>query len=777
MKTDRYAKKNFFTQLTPQKISVLFYFFLTHLLVFLIPLLSLFLICHLLFQELEDRLIQHNATAIHTGADTVDTMLVEMQKTLSLLQNHDAVLDFVQISSFEGPNKNTLEILSLIDDLNTIKNLNNNIIDIFLYSSQSDAVVTSTGLYLSSEFFCSEPFLQIEGIKTETIQDKLLMHANPYLLIPYQKIHLNGSLFNGYFYCATLPQNSGSHRTGTILICMKEDVFRQALQQIDVGDLGTIEVSGSNGLLYHQNTPQEGTEGYQTLSYQSQESGLLYSAYIPDETISSQMGLIRSIVFIVIACSLFACLAFSFFLSKSSARPIQDILRLFSSSTVYPYRFIPSYQKVMNQITGNIRHVISSSYEVEKRLEEQMPIVQSATLYSLLKGTYHSDEEMTHALTLSGLQLKGDWYGVIIFRLLNPANESFEDFVSRSETKILISDLAVRLNQNRFCSIQYCDLDFLDAAFLLSFHLEDLVDKNGQKIRNQNRTQNYMQDFVHDISCYLMEKYRLKTVWTLGEAVPDIKRVSISFDQAKQALLLLPDLPEKMYYSFNDMTKESEIFFYPFETEQRLSVSVKDGNMERVEEILQTVYLENFIKKQLGATVKISLFHALYTTLIRTGSDTSYTPDPHIFLMASIPASIDFDKVFQRIQEEYLCVSQIYQQKLKNAKNSFQQTILEYIVNNYQNSSFSLSDAATHFNLSESAFYRCFRENFQDTFAAYLENLRIGKAKSYLDESDLSVEKISSKVGYANIRSFQRAFKRVVGISPNDYRNQKMRNP
>lgn len=52
----------------------------------------------------------------------------------------------------------------------------------------------------------------------------------------------------------------------------------------------------------------------------------------------------------------------------------------------------------------------------------------------------------------------------------------------------------------------------------------------------------------------------------------------------------------------------------------------------------------------------------------------------------------------------------------------------------------------------------------------YVQYMRVEKAKTYLEETGLSVEDIGIKVSYQDVRFFRELFKRHVGISPSQYR-------
>ena len=56
----------------------------------------------------------------------------------------------------------------------------------------------------------------------------------------------------------------------------------------------------------------------------------------------------------------------------------------------------------------------------------------------------------------------------------------------------------------------------------------------------------------------------------------------------------------------------------------------------------------------------------------------------------------------------------------------------------------------------------------------YEQAIRIEEAKQLLESRDVSVEKVSHAVGYEDTTSFQRLFKRKVGLSPVAYRRKVM---
>jgi len=65
-----------------------------------------------------------------------------------------------------------------------------------------------------------------------------------------------------------------------------------------------------------------------------------------------------------------------------------------------------------------------------------------------------------------------------------------------------------------------------------------------------------------------------------------------------------------------------------------------------------------------------------------------------------------------------------------------------------------------------------FKEQTGENFIDYLNKVRIEKAKELLKDSSMSLSEIASQVGYSNAGYFNRIFKKIVGITPGQYRNR-----
>lgn len=83
-----------------------------------------------------------------------------------------------------------------------------------------------------------------------------------------------------------------------------------------------------------------------------------------------------------------------------------------------------------------------------------------------------------------------------------------------------------------------------------------------------------------------------------------------------------------------------------------------------------------------------------------------------------------------------------------------------------------LSTLADCAQLEERTFLRRFHKATGMTSTEYCQRLRIGAAKDFLQFSLSPVEQIAWKVGYSDASAFRKIFKRIVGLTPSEYRRR-----
>ncbi len=109
--------------------------------------------------------------------------------------------------------------------------------------------------------------------------------------------------------------------------------------------------------------------------------------------------------------------------------------------------------------------------------------------------------------------------------------------------------------------------------------------------------------------------------------------------------------------------------------------------------------------------------------------------------------------------------------KKDNKHNDIISKAVEYIEQNYAEPNITLNSVADNVHVSPSHFSTIFSQETGETFIEYLIKTRIKKAKELLKGSNHKSSEIAYLVGYRDPHYFSYIFKKMVGITPTEFRN------
>ena len=102
--------------------------------------------------------------------------------------------------------------------------------------------------------------------------------------------------------------------------------------------------------------------------------------------------------------------------------------------------------------------------------------------------------------------------------------------------------------------------------------------------------------------------------------------------------------------------------------------------------------------------------------------------------------------------------------------------IRSYMEENFCNPDLSLQEAAEKIRISPSYLSKVLKKEIGLSFIDFLTQLRIKKAIQLMKDPCEKIREIAEKVGYSDQHYFSTAFKKVLGISPAEYRRRRQNN-
>jgi len=93
----------------------------------------------------------------------------------------------------------------------------------------------------------------------------------------------------------------------------------------------------------------------------------------------------------------------------------------------------------------------------------------------------------------------------------------------------------------------------------------------------------------------------------------------------------------------------------------------------------------------------------------------------------------------------------------------------EYIEQHYADK-LTVDQIAGIFNLSRRSFERRFKKATRSTVVEYIQRVKIEASKKQLETGRKSIEEVMFDVGYSDVKTFRDVFKKITGMTPNEYR-------
>jgi len=136
-----------------------------------------------------------------------------------------------------------------------------------------------------------------------------------------------------------------------------------------------------------------------------------------------------------------------------------------------------------------------------------------------------------------------------------------------------------------------------------------------------------------------------------------------------------------------------------------------------------------------------------------------------------------FNEIFRcRLMEVLILIMRnIIDHTSKPTNNSIIRQMIHYINHNYQKQGI-LSEFCDKYHFAPQYISRKFKQETGFSIRDYLHKVRMEKCCELLAGSDLPVAEVAQEIGYRDIKFFNELFKRLLKMTPRDYRRMASRN-
>ena len=211
--------------------------------------------------------------------------------------------------------------------------------------------------------------------------------------------------------------------------------------------------------------------------------------------------------------------------------------------------------------------------------------------------------------------------------------------------------------------------------------------------------------------------------------------------------------------------------YYSSSVEEHFIHAVEEGNLDVAISVIDDVFKKNEYNKSISPDASSALMFDVTETLsklYRRLISHSNSPGFNDELLISRLLDCSEPKTF--LAEIKSQLQNLIELCSPDNDANLKDSIINYIELNYNDSNLSLAQISDHLNMHYVYVSQTFKEQTGMGLLQYIHDFRTKKSLSMLSDTDKSIGEIASYVGYSNSQTYIRNFKKIIGISPTQYR-------
>lgn len=741
--------------------NIFFKYFFKYLVSFLFILLSCTYIAYLSFDIVEDQIMEKNEMKFREGINEIDQNLSKMYLLTENIRQDSHVQYLINTKGAILKDRyleigNASKILSESSLIYTFPVycfmlFRDN--DIYVSSSQSSA--------LFSEYYGA--FLIAEGdgvLKASEFKQKLFEGNGIYTFQTVDKIIYNynnkACTLNKAILCtikgSTRLKNGATHAMTFVLspeqlinmLLTDESREKGFLQIVDSSNHVLLQYGNSAQALQggkDQELVEYGGEKYRLLTYTASEAGWKVSIGFPYSIVKEQVKDIVDVILIYVFAGFLLVIGLAYYFSSRQYSGVRKLFVTISNGGDSLGRGKDEYD-ILN-------HALNSITENKNQYKAQMELL----------------DQQNQALLLENLIVRG----------INTVKEGeeFKRYFARPIEYFCVALMKMKVKEPEEHQIALiCIMEYLKECYPNDFAnvhsgISDELFLFSLSPKDASNVNNIKSLFDNIVNVLMMD---MDIIFNIGISAigTDISNVNACYQQAQQVThAFYSEFANSVEtYTVNINQAKDNIVGMDFLT--KLSNLILSGEKNELHQQFAKV-INNYQKMPLQYEIqKEQIFFAIRNVIYHTCLQIISEPQEQIKLPDYYNESME--RLFQSLERSSFELCDLMEAKKKSRNNELKDNIVTYIRENYKNPSVNAVMVSQRFKISEKYLGQFIKEQTGETYAAYLEQVRIQHAMEYLSTTDWSNEKIAEETGFTALNTFYRVFHKLTGVSPGAYR-------
>ncbi|MDI6914309.1 MAG: response regulator [Desulfitobacteriaceae bacterium] len=279
-------------------------------------------------------------------------------------------------------------------------------------------------------------------------------------------------------------------------------------------------------------------------------------------------------------------------------------------------------------------------------------------------------------------------------------------------------------------------------------------------------------EIANEVKEALDTKLNMGCAIGIGRAY-NVENLLKSYEEADKAIKLAQAAGGGGVSHISDIILPSEIQdYYPLNKQKILIDRIVGGDTEEAKELFEELFnwmsfMDKDMRKIKNRFFEISL--DILRALSAQGLETGQIEHQR-WIMETLE-SRDLTLLKMNFWRHILEITLELKSQREERRNELIENVKHHLAANFSKD-IKLNDVAKEANMSYHYFSKFFKDETGHNFTDYLVNIRIKEAKKLLDEDACSIKEVSVQVGYKDPNYFSKIFKKMVGLTPTEFRER-----
>lgn len=483
----------------------------------------------------------------------------------------------------------------------------------------------------------------------------------------------------------------------------------------------------------------------------SEKNSLLYCKYFPNTAVVQQIRATNRLFVVILILSIIISLALSVYIVRRFNNPVKQIYRLIKESLndTETDKDIVDLKSIKEGVTG----IIDRDKSYLKDINEKKSMLENYLYQARLKNIFLQIDEPL--LNSSG----SDKYSIILIKIHHRDARYGNTLKNISVRSSVFKDI-----------IQLYISEQFDNAITFQIENNQIV-----SIVNINNGIETIEGDVERIVQKLMteDEYAYFTV-AYSNVYASSSDLHSAYGKVTEILKHRKFINKTQVISENILDKKLNVFYFPEDQQKKFNSLLGNARKDECIKLIDKIFESN-LKKEANE-ICLYLLYVQITDCCCNVLAQLYSEIPgdlpainKDFMIGECTSAEDFKNGYTEIISE--CVD--YISKNHKLNDYIVDYVIKYINENYEKE-ITVDLLADKLKITRAYLSCYFKKKTGVNLSDYLNNVRMNKACSLLQDSLLKIKDIAPKVGIYSISTFMRLFKEYTGKTPNDFRKSNL---